>query len=517
MKLVTTLRREIATILGAIVVLALLGASGASATSSARASGTTLTIAPQGPITTLNPWASGIGLNGSMLYDGAVYDQLLHLTPNGKIVPWLATAWKFTGPEDLTMTLRQGVKFTDGTPFNAAAVKANFDYAQAITTPGQCNVDLKGVKTTVKGPYSVSIHMAVPNPDILLNMATCASWMVSPQALQNPASLTTTSAGSGPYTYDQSQTVQNQKWVFVRNPNYWNKSAFPFDTVVFNFFSNATAADDAGRSGQVDFIQVVPIGDTSSGMNILKTAPDIFRGLVLADVNGKLAAPLGNKLVRQAMNYAIDRNAILKGVYNGVGRVNGGSTPFIPGLPGYSASLNNLYPYNVAKAKALMKQAGYANGFSLPVMDSPTDTNAALLQAIAGYERAIGINMTVTQNSSTFIPSMLSGQNPAFFGQYTLSLAQYQNLVGLAGGKAFWNPLHNHIPTFDKLLTKLLYASGPKADALYAQFAKAYSDEAWWVAPLVVPLTEAYSRSLLVHITTGNPNPMLYQIVPHST
>ena len=78
-------------------------------------------------------------------------------------------------------------------------------------------------------------------------------------------------------------------------------------------------------------------------------------------------------------------------------------------------------------------------------MDSPTDANSGMLQAIAGYERKIGINMQISMNSTTFIPSMLSGTNPAFFAQYTLSGAQYQNLFGLASAYAFWNPRHNHI------------------------------------------------------------------------
>ena len=146
--------------------------------------------------------------------------------------------------------------------------------------------------------------------------------------------------------------------------------------------------------------------------------------------------------------------------------------------------MNSIYPYNPTKAKQLLKQAGYPNGFSFPVMDSPTDVNSAITQAIAGYERAIGIDMQISMNSTTFIPSMLSGKNPAFFAQYTLSGAQYQNLVGLASGSAFWNPRKNHIPQFDKLLTKLLYASGKKADALYAQFARTFADQAWWIAPV---------------------------------
>lgn len=493
--------------------LALVCAGSVSATTSARTAADTLVIAPQGTINTFDPWGPGVGLNGRMMDQPALYDELLHLSNTGKILPWLATSWKVVNPRTITMQLRKGVKFQDGSTFDANAVKANFDYAQSTKTPGQCNVDLAGVVTTVTGQYSVSLHLRKPNPDILLNMATCAGYMVSPQALKDPAKLTTTPDGSGPYTYDPSQSVQGQKWVYVKKADYWNPSVYPFKTLVFEYFRDQTAADNAGRSGQVDFIQVIPVTDTSSGLSILKGAPNLMRGIAIADVKGELVAPLGNKLVRQAMNYAIDRKAILKSLYNNIGLVDGGSTPFAPGIPGYSKALNSIYPYNPTKAKQLLKQAGYPNGFSFPVMDSPTDVNSAITQAIAGYERAIGIDMQISMNSTTFIPSMLSGKNPAFFAQYTLSGAQYQNLVGLASGSAFWNPRKNHIPQFDKLLTKLLYASGKKADALYAQFARTFADQAWWIAPVILPNAAAYNASKIrPYVTNSNPNPLLYQI-----
>jgi peptide/nickel transport system substrate-binding protein len=516
MKSLAKLRGRRVAVLSALACtgVALVIASTVSAHPSTVAAGGTLTIAEQGTINTFDPWGPGIGLNGSMMYEPAVYDELLHLSNTGKIVPWLATSWKVNG-RDITMTLRQGVQFVDGTAFNAAAVKANLDYAQSTKTPGQCNGFLKAVVTNVTGTYSVRLHLRQPNPDLLLNMATCAGYMVSPQALKNPAGLTTTPDGTGPYTYDPSASVQGQKWVFNKRANYWNPAAYPFSTVVFTFFRDQTAADNAGRSGQIDFLQVVPVTDTSSGMRILKGTPNLVRGMAIADTAGELVPALGNKLVRQAMNYAIDRKAILKSIYNGIGVVNGGSTPFTSSSPGYSKSLDTLYPYNPAKARALLKQAGYAKGFSFTVMDSPTDTNSAMLQAIAGFERKVGVNMQIAMNSTTFIPSMLSGQNPAFFAQYTLSGAQYQNLYGLASAHAFWNPRHKHIKVFDRLLTRLLYATGTKADALYAQFAQAFSDEAWWVMPVTLPNAAGYNAAKIKpYVTNQNPCPLLYQIRP---
>lgn len=500
----------VAVLCGSVALTAASGVSAKSATASSDPN--TLVIAQQGTINTFDPWSAGSGLNGQMMPLTASYDELLHLSNKGKIIPWLATSWKQVDVHHLQMTLRQGVKFSDGTTFNADAVKANVEYAQTIKTPGQCNSDLKGIVVNVTGPYSVTLHLRQPNPDILLNLATCAGYMVSPQALQDPAKLATTPDGSGPYTYQPSQSVQNQKWVFTKKSNYWAPSAYPFQTFISMAFNNTTAADNAGRSGQVDFIQVVDVTDTSSGMTILKSPPELVRGIALADTKGELVKPLGSKLVRQAMNYAINRPAILKALYKGNGIVNGASSPFTPGMVGYTKALANYYPYDPAKAKALLKQAGYANGFSFPVMDSPTDTNSALTQAIAGYLRKVGINMKITMNATTFIPSMLSGQNPATFAQYTLSGAQYQNMVGLASATAFWNPRHNHIYPFDILLKKLLYSTGQTAVQQWQLFAQRYADEAWWIMPVTLPNASAYNAAkILPHITNRNPAPLLYQ------
>lgn len=472
-----------------------------------------LNISPQGPLTTFDPWSGGSGLNGSMLYLGAVYDTLLNLGPQGQIAGGLASSYKRVNMHEIKLTLRQGIKFQDGSAFNAAAVKANFDYAQSVKTPAECNVDVAGVKTDVTGRYAVTLKLTKPNPDLLLNLATCAGFMVSPQALKNPSKLTTTPDGTGPYTYDQAGSTQNQTWVFHKKASNWNSSQYPFKTINFTHYASVTASDNAARSGQVNFIQVLPSTDKASGLKLYNTTPTNFRGLVLADIGGKLSKPLANVKVRQAMNYAVDRAAILKSVDSGDGVVNGSSAPAAKGVAGWEPDLDKIYPYDVAKAKQLMAQAGYPHGFTLAVLDSPTDANGAMMQAIAGFEQAIGIKMNITQDTATFIPDMLSGKAPAFFGQWQLSGALYQVLYQLAGPSGFWNPFRNSNPQFNALLAKLARTRSSKASPLFHALDLAYAKQAWWVAPVTVPNTEGYNPSQVkINVTNGNPVPMLYQI-----
>lgn len=495
------------------------GAGGTSGSGSGHAANAgQLQISPQGALETFNPWAGGNGLNGSMLFLNAVYDSLLNVNDQGKVVPGLATSWTVSKNKRVVkLKLRSGVKFTDGTPFTAQTVKANFDYAQTTKNPGQCNSDVAGVKTTPDGAQAVTLTLTKPNPDLLLNLATCAGWMVSQKGLADPSKLTNTPDGSGPYTYDAGASESGLRWVFNKTSGHWDSSQYPFSSVKFTLYSTENAMDNAARSGQVDVSQSIVSTDTASGLKLYETQPTLFRGIAIGDLDGKIIKPLANPLVRQAMNYAVDRAAILKGVDNGIGVVNGASTPFINGGAGWTSALNNMYPYDVAKAKALMAKAGYPNGFSLPVMDAPTDVNEALAQAIASYEAKIGIKMTVVPETSTYIPDMLSGKKPSFFGQYTLSGALYQNLVGTASPTAFWNPEHASNSEFNRLLKTLQTASGAQLTSTLQKFAVAYGKQAWWIAPVNVPQTVGYDASKVkLVVTDGNPNPLLYQIQPAS-
>jgi len=511
-------RRALACAGVAVVAIATATAAQA-ATAKAKGSkhGPQLSLAVQGALVSFDPWQSGNGLNGSMLFLGGVYDSLLNVTPKGKIAPGLATSWTQVNSHTIKLKLRSGVKFADGTTFTSASVKANVAYAVADKTPGQCNSDLADVTVQTHGKYAVTLQESAPNPDLLLNLASCAGYMVGPKALANPTSLKGAPDGTGPYTYDQSASVQNQTWVYKKKAKYWNSSLYPYSQITLHFYGTQTATDDASHSGQVQFVQVEPSTDTATGLKLYNTSPNLIRGMALGDLHGSIVPALGDVRVRQAMNYAINRPAILKALYKGDGIVDGASTPFGPGYVGYTKKLDSYYPYDPSKAKQLLAQAGYPHGFTLPAMDSPTDTNAALLQAIAGYEQAIGINMQVTANTTTFIPSMLSGKQPAFFAQFTLSGAEYQNMVGMASSTAFWNPEKASNKLFGGLLAKLQLATpGTKASAaLYGRLAGAFAQQAWWVAPVLLPTTEGYNaKKVNIVVTNGNPCPLLYQITP---
>lgn len=490
------------------------GSSGNNNQSKAASAGP-LSVTVQGPIQTFNPWQAPSGGNGNIITFDAVYDTLLRQQTNGAVVPGIATSWKVVDTHTITMTLRSGVKFDDGTPVDAHAVKANFDYAQSTSNPGQCNPYLDGVTTDVNSATTLTLHLTTPNPDLLKEIAMCGGFLVNPKALQAPDSLRTAPNGSGPYTYQPSQTVPNSKWVYEKRPRYWDSGLFPFSSLTVNFINNATAADNAARTGQVDFIQSVLPTDTSSGLKLYFTEPNQLRGLAIGDPQGALLKPFGSQLVRQAMNYAVDREAILKGLYEGKGQISGCSCPYNQYSPGWSKSLNSIYSYDPAKAKQLLAQAGYPDGFSFQAMDSPLDPNAALLQAIAGYLGKVGINMQVSLNNTTFIPTMLQGKTPAFFENWTITGFPYYNIAQVAGPKAFWNPRQVADPLLTHDLSDITAATGSAQVSSYAKAARDFAEAAWYVAPVLVSNTSAYNSSRLkFSMTVGAPAPYLYNFQP---
>lgn len=486
--------------------------TGARTLASAAAAGGTLSIAPQGPVETFNPWVAPAGNNNDLVWMDAVYDTLLHQLPSGKVVPSLAKSFTQVNKYTIKMVLQKGVKFDNGQPVNARAVQANFNYANSQQSPGTCNAYIAGVKVQVTGPLSFTLHMKTPNPDILPEIATCAGFVVNPVALKNPASLTTTPDGSGPYKYEKAQTVPNSKWVFVKRPHYWDASLYPFKTLTVNYIPNTTAADNAARAGQVNFLFIVAPNDTSSGLALYRSKPDQLRGLAIADLRGATVKPLGNMLVRQAMNYAINRKAILDSIFNGKGVVDGCSCTWNDTMPGYSAKLNSFYNYDPAKARQLLAKAGYPHGFSFTAMDSPSDQNQALLQAISGYLSKIGIQMTVSPNMTTFIPTMLSGKSPAFYENWTITPFAYYNVDGTFGPTAFWNPLHITSPLIAADLRKDLTAYAPAAvTKAYTKTAYDFARAAWYVSPVDVETTSAYNaKQLSLNEVAGAASPFLY-------
>lgn len=325
----------------------------------------------------------------------AVYDTLVKREPDGSFSPMLATAWKYDkNMTELALTLRTGVKFDDGTPFDAAAVKANIErFGKRTGAQAKTVKDVKAVK--VVDPSHVTLELARPNPAMLFYLSDAAGLMANPADFAKGGDpLKTRPDGTGPYRLDQKQTVIGTRWVFTRAPKYWG-ARLPYDTVKMSYFDNETAIANGIKTGQVnaallqDADQQISV---ASDPKIKTIRQDFdFQGILLFDRAGKLTPALRDVRVRQALNHAIDRQTMLAKIRQGRGAVT--SQVFGPSTAAYDQSLDGYYAHDPAKARDLLKQAGYGGGFTLKLPRVPAIVSDALASSLQSDLSAVGVKL----------------------------------------------------------------------------------------------------------------------------
>jgi peptide/nickel transport system substrate-binding protein len=367
-----------------IVASSALIASGAVAPANA-AKQTTLTLASLINVNSWDPSQADIG-HGIVFYQG-VYDNLILRAPNGTFKPNLATKWTVNkAATEVSLDLRKGVVFSDGSKFDATVAKKNLDHFISANGPQAAN--MAGAKVAVVDADTIKITLATPNPDIVYYLATTNSFMAASSAV-GTTGIKTKPVGSGPYLYDSS-SVPGSQVVFVANPKYWDKSKVKFQKIVLKIMPDVTARLNAIMSGQVDGALLdVKTSSTakSRGLKLNQYNTD-WQGLFLFDRAGKINKALKDVRVRQAIAYSIDRAALLKSIQAGYGELT--TQIFSKASGAYDASLDKMYAYNPTKAKQLLASAGYANGFTLTM---PAWPDAAMRAALSDYLKAVGINL----------------------------------------------------------------------------------------------------------------------------
>jgi peptide/nickel transport system substrate-binding protein len=500
------------TAIAALALIAVAGCSGGAGTSTGTStgSGTTASQANSGPQSqypvgtiaigglfasvNFNPWLSPNGANGSLNYTTALYDSLTRLTGPDTVSPDLATSWTFTNPDTLQMTLRAGVTFPDGTPLNAAAVAANIAYAKTASPGGQLNQFVTNLTTTVVNPTTIRFTSPTPDPDLPYDFATGGGFIVEPKALADPSKLATTPDGSGPYTLSTSGTIPGIRYTLTRRPGYWDASAYPYSTIELWTYASPQAMNDALLSGQIQVEQGTPAssaqGDTKDGVNLVVGEQDTVAGIWLNDRSGALVKALGNVRVRQALNYAIDRQAIVKAAFGADGTAD--SLIVGPGQEGYNAQ--ESYPYDPAKAKQLLAQAGYPNGFTLPVLS--TQSGDLMVQAVAGELAQIGVNVQISDHNTDFVQQAFSGNWPAMVFDYTISPVA-QTLAEMVSPDGLGNPRHSTNPQIDGLLQNLAQTTGQAQATVANQLVGQINSQGWFliVAAYGLPYTMAKNVS----------------------
>ena len=306
----------------------------------------------------------------------ALCDKLLDISPTLKIVPQLALDYQWApDARSVTFKLRHGVKFHDGEPFNAAAVKFNIERHKTMAGSTRKG-ELSAVSAVeVIDDYTVKFDLSTPDAPLLAQLTDRAGMMVSPKAAQaEGANFGAHPVCSGPFKF--TERVAQDRIVLDRFADYWDKGKIHFDKVIFQPIPDSTVRLSTLRSGGLDFIERVAAPDLptvrkDSNFKVASIVELGYQGITFNVANGERAkTPIGeDPRVRQAFELAIDRSVITQVVYNGEFAPGNQWVP--PNNPYYVKSLP-VPKRDLAKAKALLAAAGQPHpAVTLMVPNSP--------------------------------------------------------------------------------------------------------------------------------------------------
>jgi peptide/nickel transport system substrate-binding protein len=410
------------------------------------------------------PGAINAGNDGS--YRQPALEELVRYSPDGKgtVVPCLATEWKFNADyTTLTFTLRKGVKFHDGTDFNAAAAKFSLDMViNSVMT------DLKTVSSTeVVDDYTLRLNLKNYDSALLINLANYICPMVSPTAINK---MTKEEAllhpvGTGPFKFVSYSRDSSLK--FERFADYWQKPKPYLDGIEFSFISDPVVRLVSLKAGDGHIVRQIPTADAADLKATGKFAvnPQEMAVISIIGDSAHSTSPFSNLKVRQALSYAIDSATIAKTV---------GKNYFLPCNQiitpldfGYNPKIVG-YPYNADKAKQLLSEAGFSKGFDTKVSYTSGVYQTDFFTMIQSYFKVVGINLTLDVADAAryndlrlngFTNQLLIHQNPAgadkdmsgIFRDRLSSTGKYYN------GKTVYYP--------DEYTTKLALINQERDDA----------------------------------------------------
>ncbi|HEX6508179.1 MAG TPA: ABC transporter substrate-binding protein, partial [Chloroflexota bacterium] len=263
------------------------------------------------------------------------------------------------------------------------------------------------------------------------------AFVVGPKGLADPTKLDTTSDGAGPYEIDPAHSVTGDHYTLSPNPYYYDKPAIRFSGVVLKEINVPSTMLEALKTGQIDVAEGDPTTAAqakASGLNVTSAPARVT--LVFFDAKHAPSSPIADLRVRQAINHAVDRNAIVRAAFGGQGSAT--STMLLTDAD--TSSFQNYYSYSPQTARALLAAAGYPHGFSLKLI-APTGPFQLVMQVVASELNAIGIHTKLTV-SSNYVPDVLSGKYPVFIADagITLTEIEYNLYLNPAGSAYFLGP-----------------------------------------------------------------------------
>lgn len=395
---------------------------------------------------------------------GTMYEALTKQDENGKVGPGLATSWTVS-PDKRTWTfkLRPGVTFHDGTPFNAQAVKFTYDRILNPATGSPRRSTLAMVESTaVVDDLTFRLTTKEPFAPLLAQLSAYNVYILSPaHVTKEGANFSKTASGTGPFKLQSWQP--GEKLTVVRNDKYWGEKP-RLDSVVFSVVPEDSARTLLLLSGQADVISELPyvmvkkLGSLDAVRVVRKPGyRTIYIGMNLA------VAPFNDIRVRQAVGYAINKPALVQGVLSGIGTLGGSLESSV--IEGTAKGLQP-YPYDPAKAKKLLAEAGHPNGFTTDFMVTTGRYNMdrQVAEAIQGQLAAVGIKLNIVSPEFGAYLAALNKKNVPMFmsgkGSPTGDMDFTQALLMASKGKMNYFNFNN--PEVDRLIEQQRVTVDPK-------------------------------------------------------
>ncbi len=356
----------------------------------ATAAQTDITIGQQLEPPHLDPTSAAAGAIDQVVYAN-IFEGLTRFSSDGSIVPGLAKSWEIS--EDgltYTFTLQDGVKFHDGTTMDAEDVKFSLDRARGEESQNAQKALYEGIASVdVVDAGTVKLTLSAPNGSMLFNLAWGDAVIVAPESIEN---IKTNPIGTGPFTF--TNWVQGDKIEISKNPDYWGTPA-KLDSATFKFISDPTAAFAAVMAEDVDAFpgfpapENLPQFDADPRFTVLIGSTE---GETILSTNNKMP-PFDNVKVREALAHAIDRQAIIDGAMFGYGTPIG--THFAPHNPAY-VDLTGMSDYDPDKARALLAEAGFPDGFETTLKLPPPSYARRGGEIIAAQLADVGIRVEIS-------------------------------------------------------------------------------------------------------------------------
>ncbi|PZF85590.1 hypothetical protein C1I92_04275 [Jiangella anatolica] len=492
--------------------LAICAACSSSAPSSAEDGSSEITIPSCFFGTTWDP------MEGAQLFtttSQAVYDPLIMVTAEGvDPQPWLAESFEIS--EDgytISFKLREDVDFVDGTHFDAAGLEKYLDalFASETFVWKPRVVDQFGAEATATGEYTLDIVMSKQPVSYQWLWQFGLTPIASPAIVDDPSLVHDEPVGSGPYLIEEF--VPDVSVTYERNPDYWNAEKFPYDRVTIQACADPVAMLNAVKSGQLDVAEVtIPLAQEAQGSGLKVTeGPGNVGTMYISDHNGTQVPALGDPRVREAMALAFDREAILQATNLGFGSAS--SQQFAEGQASYIEGADDRYAYDLDRAKELMAEAGYADGFSvtIPTMATAgTFLDTTNLEPIVQTSLAeIGIDVTYEPYSGESINYLQEVTKTNRYPIYLVNMPQTNWIVMFDEN---WGPYEN--AELQELIRRSREGDPDEQAVAYQEIGQFLLDENWYIAFSRPSSTLVSVPEVDIQIDGAYTNPKLFQYTP---